>query len=565
MNKFIKEIIKILEKETGIKIDPKVIEIPPDSKFGDYAFPCFLLAKKYKKSPVQIAEDLSKKLVFDKKIIAEVKSAGPYLNFFINKSELIKQTLTDVNEKKEDYGTGKKKKFTVMIESPGPNTNKPLHLGHVKNMVLGNSLAKIYEKLGNKVVKVDIVNDRGVHICKSMLAYKKWGKNKEPDKKTDHFVGDYYVLYAKNKEKHPEIEEEIYDMLKKWEKGDPETIKLWKKMNSWTIKGIHQTYKRYGVKIDKAYFESNHYTKGKSVIEKGLKLKIFEKDEKGSIIIDLEKEKLGKKTVLRSDGTSVYITQDLILATLRYQDYKMDKMIYIVGNEQIYHFKVLFKIFERFKFPYSKDCFHLPYGMVNLTEGKMKSREGNVVDADNLAEDVKNLAKNQIKKRHKSISESVLDRRSEVIAMSAIKFYILKYDPYNDNTFDPKKSISFEGETGPYIQYAYARISSILRKFKGKIGKDVNYDVYGKDEFLIAKNLSEYSSVVEKAADSYKPNYICRYLLDLCQLFNEYYHSNRILHDEKKIETARIFLIYCLKFVLSDGLRLLGIETLEEM
>ena len=561
---FEKQILKVVEKALGKKTEVK-LEIPPDPKMGDYAFPCFTLAKLLKKNPVEIAKEIKIK-VKPNKYISEIKALGPYVNFFVNKSILSENVLSKVFEQKDKYGSDKKKDYTVMIESPGPNTNKPLHLGHVRNMLLGNSLINIFKFLGYNTIRVDILNNRGVHISKSMLAYDKFGKGKKPDKKSDHFVGEYYVKYSKELPNHPEFETQIQDMLKKWEENDPKIIKLWSKMNKWALDGIFETYKRYGVDMDKPYAESDHYTKGRDVALQGLKKKVFQKDEAGNVIVDLEKYDLGKKVILRANGTSVYMTQDLILANLRKKDYKVNKMIYIVGSPQIYFFKVLFKVFELLEYPFAQDCYHLPYGMISLPEGKMKSREGKVVDADNLAEDIKFSAAEEIKKRYKDISNKELDKRSEAIGMGAIKFFILKYDSLRDFVFNPKESLSFEGETGPYVQYSFARSSSLLRKYKKKITDNVDYSkLETQQEKAILKLIADFPEVIKKSAKDYKPNYITRFLLDLSQLFNEFYHKEPILQDDKDMEKARILLVYCVNQVLKNGLDLLGIKAPDVM
>ncbi len=553
------EIAKELSHASGKQIDISILETPPNHEMGDYAFPCFLLAKELKKNPAEIAKDIAGKIK-PNKYISSVKTIGPYVNFFVVKEELSKKVLKEIFEKKECYGSSQKKNYTVMIESPGPNTNKPLHLGHVRNMLLGNALVNIFKFLGYKTIRVDIINDRGVHICKSMLAYDKYGKNKEPDKKEDHFVGDFYVKYAKELPNHPEFETEIQDMLKKWEEGDKETRLLLKKMNGWALKGFKITYDRYGVEMDKPYCESDHYLKGKEFVMDAFKKGLFKKDEKENIYVDLEE--LGKKIVLRGDGTSIYITQDIALAKIRHDDYKMDKMIYVVGNEQIHHFQSLFRIFNLLKFPYADDCYHLAYGMVYLPEGKMKSREGTVVDADNLADDIHDAAKKEIRKRYKDISKKELEKRAEEIGMAAIKFFILKYDPMKDFTYNPKESLSFEGETGPYVQYTHARCSSILKKYKKKVNGDVNYSLLkAEEEKTVLKLLEEMPYVIEKASKEYNPSLITRNLLDLCQAFNEYYHKHKIIQEDKELEKARILLVYSVKQVLENGLNLLGINA----
>jgi len=564
MISFKKEIAKALSAELKQDILEDDIEVPPDPKMGDYAYPCFSLSKNLRKNPAEIAKDLTDKI--KPKYISDVNAMGPFLNFFISKQDLAKHVLSEIYKCKTCYGSRAKQNYTIMIESPGPNTNKPLHLGHVRNMLLGNSLINIYKFLGYDTVRVDIINDRGVHICKSMLAYKYFGDNKDPDKKPDHFVGEFYVRYAKELPTHPEFEQEIKEMLLKWELGDIETRELWKKMNNWALEGFKVTYDRYGVKMDKPYYESDHYTKGREIIMGGLKKKIFSYDENDNIIIDLTNEGLGKKVVLRADGTSIYITQDIALGKLRFDDFGMNKMIYIVASEQIHHFQVLFKIFELLEFSFAHDCYHLAYGMVYLPEGKMKSREGRVVDADNLADEMHESAKKEIMKRYPEIDAKELEARSEAIGMGAIKFFILKYDALKDFVFNPKESLSFEGETGPYVQYSHARCCSVLKKYKKKVSDKIDFSLLNtaEDKSLI-KLLYEFPSVIKKAGDQYKPNLVTRHLLDLSQTFNEYYHKHKILQGDMELEKARILLVYCVKQVLRTGLELLGIQAIEEM
>ncbi len=562
MNIFQKEIINILRKNTKLK--DITLEIPPNPEFGDYAFLCFELAKKIKKNPSEIAQDLAKNIKLSD-LIKKVEVKGPYLNFFVSKEALSKNVLIDVFKKKSSYGSAKKKKKeVVLIESPGPNTNKPLHLGHLRNMSLGISLSNIYNFLGYNVKNVDIINDRGIHICKSMLAYKKYGKNKLPDKKSDHFVGDYYVLYNKKLKEDPNLDKEAQELLEKWEKNDKEVRALWKKMNKWAVDGMFETYKRFGMKIDKPYFESDTYLKGKEIVMDGLKKGIFEKDDDGNIIVDLEKERLGKKVLIRANGTAVYITQDMALAGIRYKDYKMDKMIYVVGNEQIYHFKVLFKIFKILKYPFADSCYHLAYGMVNLPEGKMKSREGKVVDADDLMDNMVELAKKEIKKRHKDLQKKEIEKRSEQIGLGALKFYMLKPDSLKDMMYNPEESIKFEGETGPYVQYAHTRINSILSKTKLPI--KVDYSLL-KDELeqKLITLISQFPDKVTEAAKSYKPSIIANYLVELSQNFNSFYTKLPVLKAETGLKEARLHLIIAVKQVLKNGLNLLGIEAPERM
>lgn len=551
-----KSLQKSIKKE-GITLNQKEIEnlmeTPPSISLGDFSFPCFFLASKLKKNPNEIASILEKDLGKQKEF--EVKTAGPYINFTIDKKKIALDLIKEVLSKKGKYGMVAGKKIS-MVEFPSPNTNKPLHLGHLRNMAIGEGVSRILEFGGEKVIRTSLNNDRGTHICKSMLAYELHGKNKQPDKKSDHFVGDFYVLF--NQKKIPE--EKAQEMLQKWEKGDKETIALWKKMNKWALDGFKETYKKYGIKLDKEYFESKIYTEGKEVIEKGLKKRVFEKRKDGSVIIDLNKEKLGEKVVLRSDGTSVYITQDIHLAKLKFDEYKLDKSIYVVGNEQEYHFKVLFEIMERLGLVKKEKLNHLSYGMVNLPEGKMKSREGTVVDADDFIQNVQDLVKKELTSRAK-LSEKELESRSLKIALSSIKYLLLKTDTRKNMLFDPKESVRFEGDTGPYIQYTYARASSILRKSNSK-KKLEDFELEEKEIELI-KKLSQFKEVLSRAHKTLNPSLIAHYAYQLAQIFNEFYHSCPVI--DSKNEAFRLKLIEAFRQILKNSLYILGIDVLEEM
>ena len=565
MDQFREHIIKLLKKET--KLSDINLEIPPSSELGDYAFPCFILSKKHKKNPNEISKELSQKIKTDN-IIKEVKATGPYLNFFVNKEKLSEDVLKKIFKENENYGIQSKTNKTILVEYLGPNTNKPLHLGHVRNIALGYSLCKLLKANGHKVFPVNINNDRGIHICKSMLAYKKWGKNDSPSEsklKSDHFVGKYYVMFSKKAKENPKLEEEAKEILEKWEKGDKQTIELWKKMNKWALDGFKETYKKFNIKFKKEYFESNTYKKGKEIILDGLKKGVFKKDD-GAIFVDLNKQGYGNKVLLRADGTSVYITQDIYLAKERYDDFKYDKSIYVVATEQIYHFKVLFETLKILKFPFADKCYHFAYGMVNLTTGKMKSREGSVVDADDLVDDMIKLSLKETKLRNKNLDKKELEKRAEKIAMGAIRFHILKYDPIKDFLFDPKESISFEGETGPYLQYTYARINSILKKHTKKIDDKVDISLLKeKEELELIKILGNFENIVKTIGNNYKIHILARYLLDLAQSFNNFYHTYPVLKADEELKKARLLLISCVKQVIKNGLNLLGIDVLERM
>jgi len=553
--KSLKKEIKLSEKEIEI-----LIEIPPSSSMGDFAFPCFVLSKQLKKSPQQIAQDLKLKIKLPKGF-ANIDAHGAYLNFTLDRKMFAENLIREILKQKEKFGNsdiGKGKK--IMIEFPSPNTNKPLHLGHLRNMSIGESISRIFEFHGNKIIRANLNNDRGIHICKSMVAYKKFGKGKKPDKKSDHFVGDFYVLFNEKLKQNPELEEKSKECLIKWENGDKEIIDLWKKMNKWTLDGFNKTYNLFGIKHDKEYYESDIYKKGKEIIHDGLKKKVFEKKEDGAIAINLGKE-LGEKILLRSDGTSVYITQDLYLAKLKEEDFNLDGSIYVVGNEQEYHFKVLFSILEKLNFRVSKNLKHLSYGMVNLPEGKMKSREGKVIDADDLILEVQSLVKKNLDSRAK-LSKKELESRSLIIALSAIKYLLLKVDSKKNMLFNPKESINFEGDTGPYLLYSYARANSILKKANSKT-KSFLVTELEPVEIELVKKLSQFPEVVFSSYKNYNPSLIANYSYELSKIFNEFYHACPVIHSLQK--NFRLKLIESFKIVLKNSLNLFGIETLEEM
>ncbi|MBI2671017.1 arginine--tRNA ligase [Candidatus Woesearchaeota archaeon] len=557
-------LIKIIKNTNLQKNDIiKLLEVPPDKDLGDFSFPCFELAKRYKKSPTQISEELKNKIP-KSKLIKKIEIKNGYINFFIEEKELISYTLNNIQKNKQKYGssnTGKKR--LVMIEYSSPNTNKPLHLGHVRNNVLGMSLSNLYEFSGYRIIKTSLVNDRGIHICKSMLAYMKYGKNKIPDKKPDHFVGDFYALFTLMSKENPGLELEAQELLKKWESKDKKTLALWKKMNSWVYKGFEETYKIIGSRFDKTYYESKIYEKAKEIVSNGLKKGIFKK-ENDTITANLSRFNLPNKILMRSDKTSLYITQDIYLAILKFKQYKLFKSIYVVANEQNLHFKQLFTILNMLGYKWYNDCYHLSYGYVLLPSGKMKSREGTVIDADNLIAEMKSMAKNELLKRYK-LSAKELERRSVLIALAAIKFFFLKYETFKDIVFNPEESISFEGETGPYIQYTYARANSILKKSKNKTQKYKPELLNKKEEIDIIDTLSKFPDTVEEAVLNYKPSLIAHYLINLCQQFNEFYQKHPVLKAEKQLRNARLLLVIATKQTILNASELLNIDLLEKM
>ncbi len=555
-------IIKLLKK--SVPLDEKeiynLIEIPPSTELGDYAFPCFVLSKKLKKSPTQIAQDLEQKIELPKEI-EKIETKGPYLNFFTNKKIFAEKTVKEILDKKENYGkTNILNKKRIMIEFPSPNTNKPLHLGHLRNMSIGESISRLMEFNGAKVIRANLNNDRGIHISKSMLAYQKFGKNKKPNKKPDHFVGDFYVLFNEKSKKNKRLEKEAQELLQKWENGDKKTIALWKKMNKWALEGFEETYKKFGIKLDKNYYESEIYKKGKEIVYEGLKKGIFKKRKDNAIIINLGKE-LGEKVLLRADETSVYITQDLYLAKLKFKN-NLDYSIYITGNEQDYHFAVLFSIIKKLGWGFADKLKHISYGMVFLPEGKMKSREGTVVDADDIIERVRLLVEQELKKREK-LSKKELESRSLKIALAAIKYFLLKTDIKKNMIFNPKESINFEGDTGVYLQYSYARASSILRKAKIKPKKKFKITELKPKEIELVKKLSEFPEIVLKSYSDFNPSHIANYSYQLAKIFNEFYHKCPVINSKQ--EDFRIALVQSFRFVLKNSMKLLGIDVINEM
>ncbi|MBD3248953.1 arginine--tRNA ligase [Candidatus Woesearchaeota archaeon] len=561
MDKAQEEIIGLLKKETKLK--DISLEVPPDTSMGDYAFPCFQLSKSMKKNPVEIAKELAEKLK-PKGLIKEIKEQGPYLNFFIDKQKLAEKIIKKVLKEKDSFGAGKKKKEKIVLEYVSPNTNKCLHIGHVRNGLLGEALARISEFDGFEIVRTSQNNDKGRGMTEAMMGYLKFHDGETPkDMKPDHFVAKCYVDFKKAE--NDELKKEVDLMTKHWEDEEPRVREIWKRLTSWVYEGYKETYAKLGILFDKEYYESEIYKKGKKIVMGGLKKGIFEKED-DAVIADLEDFKLPKKVLIKSDGTSLYITQDIYLAKLKHKDFSMDRSIYVVASEQDNYFRQLFKILEMLDFKFADKCHHLSYGLVNLPSGRMKSREGKVVDADDLIEEMENLALAEIQKRHKDIPEKEMRARAEIIGMGALKFFMLKFDNVTSFTYNPEESLSFEGETGPYVQYAHARICSILERYGKDVEDDVLYDVLKteQDEKLIVL-LSRFSETIEKSAESYSPHILARYLLDLSQGFNEFYHSCPVLDADEDVKKARLFLVSAVKQVLQNGLELLGIKAPKRM
>ncbi len=562
------EIISLLQQKLNLPTEEisSLLSIPPDEKFGDIALPCFKLSKIFKKSPQKISKELEQDIkIPTDSLIRKIQATGAFVNFFYDESKLAKLIFQQIWNEKERYGYKKDQNKTIVIEFPSPNTNKPLHLGHLRNMALSESVSRLLESQGYKIARVNLLNDRGIHICKSILAYKKWGENKNPNKKEDHFVGDFYVLYSKNVQTNPDLEEEVQDLLKKWEANDRETIRLWQKMNNWVEKGFDQTYKRFGIRFDKTYKESDHWDKGKNIIIEGLEKGFFRKDEVGNIVVELE-EPLGTKVLLRADGTSIYITQDIYLAKIKFDDYHYTKSLYVVGSEQNYHFNVLFQVLRKMGFDFADKCHHLSYGMIYLPEGKMKSREGTVIDADDLIDEIVKMVTEEIYSRGR-IPETDIPKAAEDIALAAIKYFLLKFAASKDFVFDPKESVSLYGKTGPYIQYSYVRANKILKKIELKPSLNVNLHLLDKaEEISLIKKLARYSDVLEDAANSYTPHILAEYTYELASLFNLFYEKFHVIGEEdSEIQKSRILLVKIFKELIKNCLYLLGINVVEEM
>ena len=554
---------------------------------GNITLVVFPFVKLARKAPAQIATEIGEWLTANGEgLVAKFNAVQGFLNLVIDDAFWIRQLQaidTDAN-----YGQQPDRHQLMMVEYSSPNTNKPLHLGHVRNNLLGYSIARIQEANGWKVVKTNIVNDRGIHICKSMLAWLKYGNGETPEssgKKGDHLIGDYYVrfdkeyktqiaeLMAAGKDEETAKREaplmlEAQEMLRKWEANDPEVRALWMKMNSWVYAGFDETYKRMGVSFDKIYYESNTYLEGKSEVEKGLVSGAFYRREDGSVWADLTKDGLDEKLLLRSDGTSVYMTQDIGTAKLRFQDYPIDKMVYVVGNEQEYHFKVLSILLDRLGFPFGKELVHFSYGMVELPNGKMKSREGTVVDADDLmdkmVEDAKEISKDKVNTLQ-GITEEEANEIARKVGLGALKYFILKVDPRKNMLFNPAESIDFNGNTGPFIQYTYARIQSVLRKAESQwtLGSLVSLDP---KELALIQRLTDYPAIVRNAGENFSPAVICNYAYDLACDFNSFYHDLSILNEPDANKRAlRLLLAKNVAKVIQSALGLLGIEVPERM
>ena len=546
------------------------LTIPPDSSLGHFAFGCFPLSKKLHTAPEKIAQEIAKNFTPRKNgRIEKIYHTGAYLNFFLNYKKLGKILLDQITQnpeyEKNKKGAGKK----IVIEFSSPNTNKPLHLGHARNNCIGFALANILQASNYEVIKVNLINDRGIHICQSMLAYTLYGEKKTPQKekkKEDHFIGDYYVLYHQKKKKYPELEQQANELLRKWETKDKAVLELWNKMNHWALKGIKKTYQRCGIEFDKFYFESQTYEKGKIEVKKALVKKICYKNEDGAILISLKKEGLGQKVLLRKDTTAVYITQDIYTSIKKFKDFHFDECLFVVGSEQKLHFQTLFALLQKFGYQWVKSCKHVSYGMIFLPEGKMKSREGKIVDLDNLLDEIAQLALQELKKRPNDREHTELLEVAEKIAQAAMKFFILKVHSKKNFIFDKEKSLSFEGNTGPYLQYTYARICSLLKKVKKKNTKTQkqSFQNWNPEEIHILQSLLLFPNILEKAANEYEPSLVAVFVLDLCRKINKFYYEHPVLKESANQE-KRIYLLQGVQVILKKCFKILGIPILSRM
>ncbi|MDR2859147.1 MAG: arginine--tRNA ligase [Mediterranea sp.] len=576
----------------GQVITPEQVQLQKTKKEfeGHLTFVVFPFLKFSKKGAEQTAHEIGTHLQMNTPAVATFNVVKGFLNLTIAPGiwiELLNEVYAD-----KQYGivTATKASPLVMIEYSSPNTNKPLHLGHVRNNLLGNALANIIAANGNKVIKTNIVNDRGIHICKSMLAWQKYGNGETPEtsgKKGDRLAGDYYVAFDKHYKKEivalmakgmlkeeaeaaSPLMNEAREMLVKWEAGDPEVRALWTMMNNWVYEGFNETYGKLGVGFDKIYYESETYLEGKAEVLEGVKKGVFSQQKDGSVWADLTGEGLDRKLLLRSDGTSVYMTQDIGTAKLRFADYPIDKMIYVVGNEQNYHFQVLSILLDKLGFEWGKSLVHFSYGMVELPEGKMKSREGTVVDADDLIEEMIRTAKETSVELGKAEKGAEADEIARIVGLGALKYFILKPDARKNMTFNPKESIDFNGNTGPFIQYTYARIQSVLRKASEtgiKLPEAVSTEMkpHEKEQALI-QLIIDFAAVVKQAGEDYSPSVIANYMYDLAKEYNQFYHDFSILHEnDEAVKVFRAVLSANVGKVIRTGMGLLGIEVPEKM
>ncbi len=582
---------RVRETAGDVELPELTVKTPDKEGFGDLSIPCHPLARVLRKSPIAIAEDLAgavEALAF----VARAEAVKGFVNVDLDPAANFRATLRPILDAPGRYGRAEPTGQRVMVEFSSPNTNKPLHLGHIRNNLLGMTVCNLLEAAGDEVIRANLVNDRGIHICKSMLAYQRHGNGRTPADegvKGDLFVGNYYVRFDQEAQEDESLVEQAQELLRLWEAEDPETRKLWARMNGWVYEGFEQTYARLGIRFDRVYYESDTYALGRQTVLDALERGVCERGDDGSVFIDLTDEGLDRKMLLRSDGTSLYITQDIGTSQLKQNDYGLDRSIYVVGSEQDYHFSVLFKTLRRMGFEWAEGCQHLSYGMVFLPDGKMKSREGKVVDADDLLADVVQSVRQRMLERDEELkttqrecatgvaahSEQALtemDAISEAVGMGALKFYMLKFGARKDFTYNPEESISLQGDTGPYVQFAYTRIVGILRKagiedLDTAPLDDADLGALGNpEERALARLLGRYPAEVAQAARSLNPAAVCAYLLSVAQAFHRFVHDHQVLRAETEgLAAARLCLCIATAQVLRSGLALLGIDAPSRM
>ncbi len=568
----IADILAEQAKEAGITASISAAdiftEVPPKEELGDFAIPLFSFSKVFRKNPAQIASAVGQALS-ERQLPGSACVEGAYINIKLLRKEVFASLLVDTESLPRPESLRGRR---IMIEFSSPNTNKPLHLGHLRNNVLGESMARILKACGAEVQKVCIINDRGVHICKSMLAWQTSCQGKTPESegvKSDKFVGDCYVRFNQMAKEDPRAEAQAQELLRKWEAGDPATLELWRTMNQWAFDGMQATYRRTGISFDTYYFESKTYLEGKEEVLEGLEKGVYFKAEDGSVQVDLTDEALDTKVLLRKDGTSIYITQDIGTAISRHRDWPFDQLIYVVGSEQQYHFKVLFKILEKLGFSWAPNLYHLSYGMVNLPDGRMKSREGTVVDADDLLDSLRDLALEEIRQREREESLEKPAEIAEAVALGALHYYLLQVSAQKDMVFNPKESLSFNGNTGPYLQYMLARIYSMLAKAQAQGIKEEELQpglLQDDAEWALAKLASQYGEVLAHCAQRMDPSILTAWIYDFSKAFSRFYHDCPILSaGDKALRNARLVLVKKVLALLEDALQLICIPVLKAM
>jgi arginyl-tRNA synthetase len=545
------------------------VETPPSTDKGDIAFPIFPFARILRANPAQVASRISAVLTDRCSGAERVEASGPYVNVFLDRRRVARDLVNRILHAQDRWGdndalAGRR----VMIEFSCPNTNKPLHLGHLRNDALGESVSRIAAASGADVRKVNLINDRGIHICKSMLAYRKFGEDATPEetgRKSDHFVGDFYVRYATWEKEEPLAEQLAQEMLQRWEADEPETRNLWALMNRWAIDGIEQTYRRTGISFDTVYFESHTWAIGRERVLEGVDRGIFFRDEEGTVWADLSDIGLDRKVLLRKDGTTLYLTQDIGTAMQRHADWPFDALVYVVASEQRYHFQVLFEVLKRLGCTWAEQLHHLAYGMVNLPEGKMKSREGTVVDADDLLDSLAALARREIAAKGREVHVGDPEETAEKIALAALHYYLLQTGPVKDMIFNPEESLSFNGNTGPYLQYVGARISSMLRK-QAAPREVPEPETVMEEEWELLHCLARYPQVVADAARGYNPSLVAGHLYETARVFSRFYHDHPIaVAADPQVREFRLGLSAAVMQVMRHGLRLLNIPFLSAM